>query len=707
MARLYLLFFLLFSTHLKAHDTSYQVKVQRIVVLLDSAHENSRNNFMLALTSAQTALALAEELKSTPFKIKSLSAIGRIYEHNVRFNEATPYYKLAYILAQKQENDSLKIDVAIAWAGICAEIYQFETAFQVYKETLEHAEKIKNSYLIAWVHNDWGLLYERIGQSEKAIESYLTSVSTSESSGDNEQAAISLGNAIKTYITLRNYDLALQTIGRLHKLADASKEPYRIGSALNVHGSILACLNRQEEALIKHFEALKIYERLGDKRYLIRTWNYIEDVYLKQKNYVKAEESMNKCLLYEDYFDDENRASFYVEQGKLYQETNREEAAIKAYEKAILMAQKNNMSGILQSTHRRLAEIYQCKQLINKAYDHLLAAMIFSDSVSSKERRQHLAEAQFKNNLERSDHEIEVLKAQKTRNWVIAVGILLLVSLAGLSFISVIKRKAHINLVQQKAEIERQNERLETTNETLRQFAYASAHDLKEPLRSISSFIKIIEKRYISQLPTEASEYMNFVTGGVRRMESLLSALLEYATLASDEPIIVKEATSLIDVLNDVNILLSGIINEKQAKITRSGGFPPLLINRVHLTQIVQNLLSNAMKFSTITPIITIHGQIKNEQFLLTLKDNGIGIKKEYSNKIFRLFQRLNKTPQYEGTGIGLAICKQIIEKYGGRIWFESEEGKGTTFFIALPLSIVQHAPLKILKSKRIAAFLS
>jgi signal transduction histidine kinase len=125
------------------------------------------------------------------------------------------------------------------------------------------------------------------------------------------------------------------------------------------------------------------------------------------------------------------------------------------------------------------------------------------------------------------------------------------------------------------------------------------------------------------------------------------------------------------------------------------------------LTQIVQNLLSNAMKFSTSTPVISLHGEVKNEQFLLTLKDNGIGIKKEYSNKIFRLFQRLNKSPQYEGTGIGLAICKQIVEKYGGRIWFESDEGKGTTFFIALPLSIVQNVPFQVVKSKRIAAFLS
>jgi two-component system, chemotaxis family, sensor kinase Cph1 len=167
----------------------------------------------------------------------------------------------------------------------------------------------------------------------------------------------------------------------------------------------------------------------------------------------------------------------------------------------------------------------------------------------------------------------------------------------------------------------------------------------------------------------------------------------------------VKEATPLSDAIIDVLVLLKGVINDRKAVITQSGILPALFINRVHLTQIIQNLLSNAMKFSTSEPIIAIHGLIKDGQFLLTLKDNGIGIKKEHNNKIFRLFQRLNKTPQYEGTGIGLVICKQIVEKYDGHIWFESEEELGTTFFIALPLTIVKEMPLTIKKPKRIGAF--
>jgi signal transduction histidine kinase len=709
MKRLSLYFFLLFSSvgALKAHDTSYQNKLKHINNLLDSSRKYSRNNFAQAQAFAQTALAQATELNSDYFKVKSLSRIGQIYERHVRYAEASPYYKAAYTLAQTLASDSLKIGTAIEWAGICTVNYDFDAALHTYFQASEEAEKLNNKYLIAWICNDLGLLYEKTGQPEKSIEVSLRAVSVSESMREYEQAAVSLGNVIKTYITLGNYDLALGTIERLHQLADASKEPYRIGSALNVHGSILAGLNRYEESLVKHYEAMEIYEKLGDKRYFIRTLNHLIIVYLRQKNYPKAEEKMKQCSIYVDYFDDEDRASFYFRQGKFFKETNRYEDAILAFGQAIQMASKNNMFSILQGSNRALADIYQHKQLIDKAYTHLCAATAFSDSLANKEQLKHLAEAQFKNNLERSDREIKELKEQKTRNWVVATLVLLFVSLLALSIISFVRRKAHRDLLQQKTEIERQNERLETSNETLRQFAYASAHDLKEPLRSIGSFIKIIEKRYIKQLPEEATEYMGFVTGGVKRMENLLSALLEYATLASDAPLVVTETTALTEIFDDVNALLVGIIEEKQATITQTGVFPSLFVNRAHLTQIVQNLMSNAMKFSTNAPIIDIHGRVNDEQFLLTLTDNGIGINKEHNNKIFRLFQRLNRTPQYEGTGIGLAICKQIVEKYGGRIWFESEVEKGTTFFISFPMAIVEHTPMHVVKNKRVAAFLS
>ena len=249
--------------------------------------------------------------------------------------------------------------------------------------------------------------------------------------------------------------------------------------------------------------------------------------------------------------------------------------------------------------------------------------------------------------------------------------------------------KNYAILKQNNAKIELQNHRLEESNEILRQFAYASAHDLKEPLRSISSFTHIIKKRYIALLPPEASDYMTFVTTGVKRMESLLSALLEYSTLIAENNV-VSQPVSLHSVLEDVTNNLHMIATEKKAIIDYPKTMCAIRVSRLHLTQLFQNLIGNALKFTNKPPVISLSFQENREEFLIILKDNGIGMNPEYGDKVFRLFQRLNKSSQYEGTGIGLTICKNIVEKHNGKIWFESKEEEGTTFFISFPLDLVQ-----------------
>ena len=230
---------------------------------------------------------------------------------------------------------------------------------------------------------------------------------------------------------------------------------------------------------------------------------------------------------------------------------------------------------------------------------------------------------------------------------------------------------------------------MEKSNEILQQFAYASAHDLKEPLRSISGFVSIINRRYTQLLPPESSGYMNFVVVGVKRMENLIAALLEYSTLASDEEDS-KDSTPILQVFQDIKVNLHTVILEKNAVIEQSGYLPALRISRLHLTQLFQNLIGNAVKFSDKKPLVHVNGKAENGQFFLEIKDNGIGMKEEYSDKIFRLFQRLSRSAQYEGTGIGLAICKQIVDKYEGSIRFDSVENIGTTFTISFPVKLIE-----------------
>ncbi|NJN35258.1 MAG: hypothetical protein HC817_14435 [Saprospiraceae bacterium] len=227
---------------------------------------------------------------------------------------------------------------------------------------------------------------------------------------------------------------------------------------------------------------------------------------------------------------------------------------------------------------------------------------------------------------------------------------------------------------------------------------------MKEPLRSISSFVHIIQRKYAKVLPLEADEYMNFVTNGVKRMDSLLSALLEYSTVASEKHV-VSETISIVNVLEDVKQNLHAKMRDRNAQIKFPTELPKIWVSRHHLTQLCQNLITNSIKFSKRRPVIVITSSVLNNEFILSFSDNGIGMRQEYSDKIFRLFQRLSRSAEYEGSGIGLAICKHIVDVYDGRIWFNSIEDEGTTFYVAFPVELLENND-KNLKSKKEESFL-
>ncbi len=224
---------------------------------------------------------------------------------------------------------------------------------------------------------------------------------------------------------------------------------------------------------------------------------------------------------------------------------------------------------------------------------------------------------------------------------------------------------------------------LTRSNEELQQFAYIASHDLQEPLRIISSYVQLLVRRYKSKLDDDADEFMKFILEGVNRMHSLIEDLLEYSSVDKNNNEFYK--TSLEISFNQAKKNLLQTIKENEARI-EADNFPELSIDQSQITQLFQNLLSNSIKYrSKNTPKIYISAIQKDNEWMFSVKDNGIGIEPQYFDKIFLIFQRLHTRSKYPGTGIGLAICKKIVEHHGGRIWVESEFGKGSTFFFTLP----------------------
>ena len=224
---------------------------------------------------------------------------------------------------------------------------------------------------------------------------------------------------------------------------------------------------------------------------------------------------------------------------------------------------------------------------------------------------------------------------------------------------------------------------LKRSNEDLKQFASAASHDLQEPLRGIESFISLIEKRYKGKLDEKADEYIDYVVHDVNRMQMLIKDLLEYSRVSVREKVF--SPVNCTVVLEQALINLRSAIEESGAEVTYDS-LPTVLGDASQLTRLFQNLIGNAIKFRSQEPL-TIHISARREEaeWIFSVRDTGIGIDQTQVERIFVIFQRLHSRQSYPGTGIGLAICKRIVEQHGGRIWVESELQKGSTFYFTLP----------------------
>ncbi len=230
---------------------------------------------------------------------------------------------------------------------------------------------------------------------------------------------------------------------------------------------------------------------------------------------------------------------------------------------------------------------------------------------------------------------------------------------------------------------------LARSNAELEQFAYVASHDLQEPLRMVASYVGLLERRYRGRLDSDADDFIEFAVDGARRMQALLNGLLDLSRVGTRGREL--EPTESGAALKDSLINLEQAIAEAGAEVVHDP-VPTVLGDRIQLTQLFQNLVSNAVKFNTSgRPRVTVTAQRAGSMWEFAVADNGIGIDPAHFDRIFQVFQRLHTRDTYEGTGIGLSVCRKIVERHGGTIWPESAKGQGTTF--RFTLKAVEAAP--------------
>jgi light-regulated signal transduction histidine kinase (bacteriophytochrome) len=239
-------------------------------------------------------------------------------------------------------------------------------------------------------------------------------------------------------------------------------------------------------------------------------------------------------------------------------------------------------------------------------------------------------------------------------------------------------------LMKQNAEITRLNKQLEVINADLVQFTYVVSHDLKEPLRMVTGFMKLLKSKHGHVLDEKAQAYINFALDGGSRMTKMIDDLLDLSRVGRENS--VKKLADFNDIVKEVKENLLKLTKDTGTEIIIKTPLPVLPVFRNDVIQLLQNLLSNAIKFrrKAIIPIIYLAAKEEEDAWLFSVEDNGIGIEKKDQEKVFEIFGRLHARESYEGSGIGLAVCRKLVQHHGGTIWIESEEGKGSTFYFTL-----------------------
>jgi signal transduction histidine kinase len=628
---------------------------------------------------------------------------GRNLEDQSQFQKALQNYSLAANSVLHENSELLNValtDIAIVHLNL----KNYPESRNSYLKILDNATKqkdLKHQYI---ANCGIGVLYLETNDINNAIRYFKEAYRVAELSQNKEYICVSLANLSEGYNKKGQNSEALTAIEKAYQLILPTQDYETKNFIYERYAQILAETGRFEDAFAKINEGLPQCQGEYAQRYINVLSIAKGQILLKQKNITAAEEVFLACLSRQQNVANQTKINY--ELGKLYKEQGQNGSAKSYLIAAQTLAQKNEFPLYDELSHRALYYIFDKEANATQALFHLKQANALRDTMFSFEKYAKLSELQFRFDLEQSEHQIKQIELESNQKLMVLCGIAAILIIGGLIYILAWRIKTYQNLkaknskiaeqnaqleaanhelIDKNEEIEAQKRSMEESNNVLRQFSYAVAHDLKEPLRTISSFVSIIQRKYAPLLPPESSEYINYVTSGTSRMGQMLEGMLRYSVMANQKNIDL-ETFALSDVVQEVVESLRSRIDEREAVVVFKKDMPIVTMNRQHAIQLVQNLLNNGLKFVDKTPKIDVTTNTIGEKVIMSIRDNGIGIEKDSGAKLFQLFHRVHKgSGKFEGTGVGLALCKNIVEKYNGKIWFESEFNHGTEFFVELP----------------------
>jgi signal transduction histidine kinase len=620
------------------------------------SHYLQQGNGELALKKGEEALRYAESWADTLLQFHFLNSLGEVHYQAFDDSEkalelllkAYRYGKGKVALSALQENYTLI-------AKVYASRGKLSQALEYQLQMIGLAEKQQDSMAMVQSYQNLGDLCSSIHDTEHALDSYLRAL--------HYYPALSPVTKLKQELFSR--------VGRsfleLHQVTEA--RPYLILAA------DLADSLRYQPGRSKAQGNWGIYYAL--KRDFDRA-----KVYLEKATLLAREQGLKH-----------SQADFAIAWARILNEQKLYVEALRKLDQAEEAFPPGHDLVLEMSLLQVRAQSYEGLGRKDLAYDHLANYQALRDTFLNNNQLVDFGRTESEFREKKKDVQILNLQEKQafTEKWIfIIAGLAGLVVLAVLFLVGYNRNRSlnRVNriLAQKNEEINLQNERLANSNEELRQFAHITSHDLREPLRSIGGFATLLKRRYADQLDQQANEYIQFITRGVSRMDKLLSDLMVYSVIGIlDQKFVTvsieKVITGILENLQKSNL-------DQGAKISIQN-LPTLVADAKQMKMLFEHLIDNALKFRRgDIPEVNINCVQDGDHYLFSISDNGIGMDEAYKDQIFGLFLRLhNNSSEYEGTGIGLSICRKIVQQHKGKIWIESQKGLGTTVYFLLPES--------------------
>lgn len=638
---------------------------------------------------ADSLILLLPSVKDSIVKVDLLNEISYAYRRT-NFEKILTYALQAKALAiqegyKKGEAIAFKnIGISKLKSGVRHDsvVYFFQTAADL-------AAEIEDYYTQAACLNNIGLVYYYKADYNKAIQGYLKGIEVFDTHFEENSRlkTLMIANVGKTFYHLGDYQKAEEYLTKAIEIGIEKNYKTIPSIYLDDLGKTLAKLNRYKEAEEVFKKALSIQDGLGDHLSKIQTLQNLSDFLIKKGDYKKAEESVLSSLtLAQDKNAELDVTYSLVQLIKIYIKQNKIDQAIEHGQLAIQKSKRIANKNFEIEAKGYLHQAYALKKDFANAYVISYELLTLSDSLRNSDSKELTAELEAKLRLREHEQEISFLNKKKEDQqsrikllWILIATIL---GSALTIFYLGYKRAKGNKIIQQ------QNEELKKYidhNLQLENFAYVASHDLRTPLRTIVSFAQLLKRSVKDKLNSNELEYLNFIEQGGTEMSHLVNDIFDYSVIEKSE--IRKEPINLEHLLDNVIMSMDATIQKHKACIQYNLSDSTTIGDRIKLQQLFQNLLVNAVKFHKPgeNPEIRIRSKTVENETLFEVQDNGIGIDKKFYDTIFVVLKRLNNKKDYEGTGIGLSICKKIVEQHNGKIWVDSTVGEGSSFYFTLP----------------------